>query len=82
MDMPKRIYIETTIPSFYYTIRTDDESRVRMKWTRQWWSEYANQFSLTTSAAVIEELIESTNEKREERIALFNDFAWCPSPIA
>ena len=28
--MRKRIYIETTIPSFYHTLRTDPESVARM----------------------------------------------------
>ena len=51
----KLIYIETTIPSFYHTLRTDAESRIRQKWTRQWWDEYADIFTLVSSAAVIED---------------------------
>lgn len=50
------VYIETSIPSFYYTLRTDPESVARMQWTRQWWQEYADKSSLVTSATVIEEL--------------------------
>jgi len=37
------VYIETSIPSFYYTLRTDPESVARMNWTRRWWQEYADQ---------------------------------------
>ncbi len=37
--MHKRIYIETTIPSSYYTLRTDSESLIRQRLTRQWWDE-------------------------------------------
>ena len=54
--MKKRIYIETTIPSFYYTLRKDASSIARMNWTRQWWSELAPDFALLTSPAVIAEL--------------------------
>ena len=71
--MNKRIYIETTIPSFYHTLRTDDESRVRQKWTRQWWNEYADEFILTSSVAVIEELSEGTSEKTQQRLDLLKD---------
>ncbi len=32
--MKTRVYIETTIPSFYYTLRTDTESQAMMNWRR------------------------------------------------
>ena len=76
--MQKRIYIETTIPSFYYTLRTDDESHVRMKWTRQWWNEYADIFTLTSSAAVIEEISEGTGEKTQKRLDLMKTVELLP----
>lgn len=76
--MNKRIYIETTIPSFYHTLRTDDESRVRQKWTRQWWNEYADEFILTSSVAVIEELSEGTSEKTQQRLDLLKDVELLP----
>ncbi len=64
------VYVETTIPSFYYTLRTDPESVARMHWTRQWWAAYADACHLTTSAAVIDELGKGTGERTEDRIAL------------
>ncbi|MDM8563490.1 hypothetical protein QUF54_09070 [Candidatus Marithioploca araucensis] len=36
------IYIETTIPSFYYTSRTDIQSVARKEWTHEWWNKYAS----------------------------------------
>jgi hypothetical protein len=66
----KTVYVETTIPSFYYTLRDDPESVARMHWTRQWWTEYAGLFSLATSAAVIDELRRGTSDRVEDRIAL------------
>ena len=68
--MQKRIYIETTIPSSYYTLRTDEESLIRQKLTRQWWDEYANQFILTSSTVVIEETEDGIGHLTSDRLAL------------
>ena len=68
--MQKRVYIETTIPSFYFTLRNDPESVARMHWTRQWWDRFAGEFELLTSDAVIAELSRGIGEKTDERIAL------------
>lgn len=43
-----------------------------MHWTRQWWNEYSEKFTLMTSAAVIDELRKGTSEKTTERIALLD----------
>ncbi|MFH1268272.1 MAG: type II toxin-antitoxin system VapC family toxin [Planctomycetota bacterium] len=66
------VYVETSIPSFYYTLRTDPESVARMHWTRRWWQEYAAKSALVTSAAVIDELRHGTGGKNEERISLLD----------
>jgi len=55
------IYIETSIPSFYHTLRTDPESIARRNWTHQWWRENATKLTLMTSAAVIAELRKGTS---------------------
>ncbi len=68
--MQKRIYIETTIPSSYYTLRTDEESLIRQKLTRQWWDEYANLFTLTSSTAVVQELRRGSDQITLNRISL------------
>ncbi len=70
--MPKRIYIETTIPSAYYTLRTDDVSLARQKLTRQWWEEYANLFTLTSSTAVIDELEAGSGAVTLDRLTLLD----------
>ena len=70
--MQKRIYIETTIPSSYYTLRTDEESLVKQRLTRQWWNEYANLFILTSSTAVIDELEEGSRQVKLDRLALLD----------
>jgi predicted nucleic acid-binding protein len=70
--MCARIYIETTIPSAYHTLRTDPESVARMHWTRQWWAEYSSQAELLTSPAVILELQQGSSEKTAERLELIS----------
>ena len=69
-----RVYIETTIPSFYYTLRTDIESRAMRSWTRKWWTQYAAQFTLVSSIVVISELSDGTSEKTQARINLVKAF--------
>lgn len=71
--MNTRVYIETTIPSFYYTLRADAESVARMHWTRQWWNEYGPQFRLLTSPAVILELQQGSSERTEDRLQLISN---------
>lgn len=72
------VYIETSIPSFYHTLRTDSESVARMGWTRQWWLEYAAKSRLVTSAAVVDELLRGTGGKNDERISLLDRAAVLP----
>ncbi|MFN0198665.1 MAG: type II toxin-antitoxin system VapC family toxin [Planctomycetaceae bacterium] len=68
------IYIETTIPSFYFTRRTDTRSLARNKWTREWWRSVAPGFGLYSSAAVIVELERSAIEElKAQRIELISD---------
>ena len=65
------IYIETTIPSFYYTARTDTQSLARMDWTREWWDTFSPKSELFSSAPVIVELERGTREaEKNQRLAL------------
>jgi hypothetical protein len=51
-----KVYIETSIPSFFFETRSEPEMVARRDWTRQWWREAAPRYTLMTSVAVIEEL--------------------------
>lgn len=51
-----KLYIETTIPSFYYNQRPEPEMMARGIWTRQWWDGQIGDFEAATSYLVIEEL--------------------------
>jgi hypothetical protein len=50
------IYVETTIPSFYYETRTGIGIEARRAWTRQWWAKPKADQQFVTSAVVFEEL--------------------------
>ena len=67
------VYIETTIPSFYYEERTDPGIVARRKWTQQWWDTAAEHFELVTSPAVLDELAGGIPERSTERLALVRD---------
>jgi predicted nucleic acid-binding protein len=71
--MRQRVYIETSIPTFYHTLRTDPESVARMHWTRLWWSTHAPSSELLCRAAVIAELERGASEKTEARLALLSN---------
>jgi len=70
------VYIETSIPSFYFTGRTDPLSISRQHWTRQWWSSIGSSFALFSSPAVSVELNRSCLEDlKNQRIGLISDLA-------
>lgn len=77
-ETKKRIYIDTSIPSSYYTLRTDEDALTKQRITRQWWNEYANQFTLTSSLAVIEELTRGRSEATQARCALIESIELLP----
>ncbi len=75
--MPK-VYIETTIPSFYYEVRTEPEMVARRLWTRQWWDEQRLAFDLLTSDAVVDELERGDHPVREEALSLIEPLELLP----
>ena len=42
--MKPTVYIETTIPSFYYSDRTEQDMVVVKDWTREWWREESHNY--------------------------------------
>ena len=71
--MNKIVYIETTIPSFYYESRTEPEMIARRTWTREWWDTQREHYQLVTSLAVIEELERGDYPNKETVIDLLKD---------
>ena len=68
--MRSRVYIETTIPSFYHEIRSEPEMVARKQWTRDWWDNISSKYELVTSEAVIDELEKGEFPKKEEALAM------------
>jgi predicted nucleic acid-binding protein len=65
-----KVYIETTIPSFYFETRPEPEMVARRDWTRQWWTESGARYKLVTSVAVIEELERGDFAAKEQSLEL------------
>ncbi len=80
--MPKpRVYVETTIPNFYYETRPQPELVARRNWTREWWSDAAERYELLTSLTVLVELAAGTSERVRWRMELLRDIPLLlPSP--
>ena len=65
-----RIYVETTIPSFYYESRSEPTSVARRLWTREWFDASVLFDEIVTSAAVLEELERGQFPGRTDAIAM------------
>lgn len=59
--MVPRVYLETSIITFFDTPRSCPESVARRNWTRQWWSQCDRRFELVSSVLVVEELQRISN---------------------
>ena len=76
--MRRRIYVETSIPSFYFEVRAEPEMVARREWTKQWWSHAHGRDELVTSEAVLNELSRGGHPRRQECLALLSDLSMLP----
>ena len=67
------VYVETTIPSFYYEERTASGIVARREWTRMWWEIGADDYDLVSSAAVLDELAGGISGRAAKPLALVRD---------
>lgn len=68
-----RVYVETTIPSFYHETRTAPDIVARRRWTRQWWSGAPERYELVTSSPVLDDLAGGPRERIAERLTLVRE---------
>jgi len=68
--MKPTVYIETTIPSFYYSNRSEPDMVVVKDWTREWWLVERRNYELVSSVAVMDELLKGDHSNKEEKICL------------
>jgi predicted nucleic acid-binding protein len=78
--MQPRVYIETSIPSFYHEIRQDPDMVARRQWTREWWDDHRARYDVVTSIPVIEELEAGDHPKKQECLRLIEGIAVLPIP--
>jgi hypothetical protein len=77
-----RVYIETTIPSYYHESRVDETIAAWKRATRDWWDHYADRFELVTSRFVIAELSSAPAQKARACLELMKDVEILPEPEA
>ncbi len=68
--MSQIIYIETSIPSFYFETRERTRFQAMREWTREWWEVAKVRDTLVTSEAVFAELSRAPEPKLSEAVAL------------
>ena len=71
--MLPKVYIETTIPSFYHEVRTDPDIVVRKNWTQHWWDFKRENYELFTSEAVIQELEAGDYPTKDDALSLLEN---------
>jgi predicted nucleic acid-binding protein len=76
--MKPKVYIETSIPSFYHEIRTEPEMIARRQWTRQWWDAVSTDYLLLTSIAVLDELKQGDYPNKDKALELVNELPLLP----
>jgi predicted nucleic acid-binding protein len=73
------VYIETTIPSFYYEVREEPEMVARRNWTRQWWDGLGERyFDLVTSQPVLDELSRGRFPGKNDALELVGNLELLP----
>ncbi|MFC1672233.1 type II toxin-antitoxin system VapC family toxin [Planctomycetota bacterium] len=76
--MRQRVYIETSVPSFYHEVRPEPEMVARRQWTREWWESCAEEYELVTSIPVLEELERGKHPAKKDALALVADLPILP----
>jgi hypothetical protein len=76
--MKPTVYIETTIPSYYYNSREDAELKVLSQWTREWWDTQREKYDLVSSSAVIDELRKGNHPLKNEKLTLMESVKLLP----
>jgi predicted nucleic acid-binding protein len=74
------VYIETTIPSYYYETRRASGINTWREVTRKWWKDYRTEYDLFTSAYVLAELRRAPAQKARRAKELLADVAVLDEP--
>ena len=78
--MPASVFIETTIPSYYFETRRDRRSVDWRAQTRLWWDRYRHSYTPVTSDLVVAEFLRAPSGKSENAGRFFTDVPTLGSP--
>jgi len=76
--MKPKVYIETSVPSFYHEIRAEPEMAARRNWTRLWWDNCMHHYETVTSDAVVDELGKGDYPTRDKALELVSGLPLLP----
>src|SRR5438552_1432560 len=76
--MDKLVYVETSVPSFYFDTRFGHNLRAMRDWTREWWALLKFNQELVIGPAVLAELNETPSPKRERALKLIEELRILP----
>jgi hypothetical protein len=76
--MKSRVYIESTIPSFYCETRTDLEAVARRNWTQHWWDFKRKTYDVFISPAVLDELSSGDYPTKQDVLSLVREIPVLP----
>ncbi len=74
----KRVYLETSIPSFYYEVRQEPEMVACRQWTREWWDKHSKKYQLVTGDPVLEELKAGKYPNQKDALSLMKNIPLVP----
>ena len=66
----EKLYLETSVFSFYYDNRLDPEVVARRNWTRQFWENCVGRHSMMTGSAVLVELSKGAKLHKQDALNL------------
>lgn len=69
----RTVYIETSIPSFYFETRQTPRAIAWREATRRWWSTAPSRYRLVTSRFTFGELEKAPEPKRRDALALLQN---------
>ena len=75
-----RVFVETTIPSFYFETRRDRRSLDWRAQTRLWWDRYRRSYGLVTSELVLVEYLRAPASKSARAASFFDGVEVLPIP--
>lgn len=76
--MNKLVYVETSVPSFYFETRPRHDMQAMKQWTREWWALPKFDQELVIGPPILAELSEAPPTKRERAMRLIENLRMLP----